>query len=96
MVLDPGQIGSRLQGLAGWTYDDTAGIRKTYRHHDFLEAIAFVNRIAPMAEESQHHPDIDIRYNKVTVTLITHDAGGVTDKDVDLARRIEQAAADHR
>ena len=54
-----------------------------------MRAIAFVNRVADAAEAANHHPDIDIRYNKVTIALTTHDEGGISDKDVALAERLE-------
>jgi len=54
-----------------------------------VRAIAFVNRVADAAEAANHHPDIDIRYNKVTIALTTHDEGGISDKDVALAERLE-------
>ncbi len=65
------------------------GIKATFTFANFLQAIAFVNQIAPLAEEANHHPDIDIRWNKVHLTLITHDAGHtITEKDYALATRI--------
>lgn len=66
-------------------------LTKTYEFEDFLEAIKFVNSVAVIAEEQQHHPDIDIRYNKVTVSITTHDQENtVTDKDYELAKHIEK------
>jgi len=70
----------RLSSLNGWTLDGDA-IRKQYTFEDFLEAIAFVNRLAPEAEKADHHPDILINYKRVTLTYTTHDAGGLTEKD---------------
>ena len=70
----------RIKGLDGWTLDGDA-IRKQYTFKDFLEAIAFVNRLAPEAEKADHHPDILINYKRVTLTYSTHDAGGLTEKD---------------
>ena len=61
----------------------------TYQFKDFPAAIKFVNAVAKIAEQAWHHPDIDIRWNKVTLTLTTHDAGGLTDKDFKLARRLD-------
>jgi 4a-hydroxytetrahydrobiopterin dehydratase len=58
----------------------------------FPAAIDFVNTVAGLAEEANHHPDLDIRYNKVRVGLVTHSAGGITDKDLEMARRIETAS----
>jgi 4a-hydroxytetrahydrobiopterin dehydratase len=70
----------RLASLSGWTLDGDA-IRKQYTFEDFLQAIAFVNRIAPEAEQADHHPDILINYKRVTLTYSTHDEGGLTEKD---------------
>jgi len=69
-----------------------AHISRTFEFKDFPSAIAFVQRVAEVAERSWHHPDIDVRWNKVTLTLTTHDAGGLTKKDFALARRIEALA----
>jgi 4a-hydroxytetrahydrobiopterin dehydratase len=68
-------------------------ITRTFQFDDFVQSMAFVNRIAEMAEKAQHHPDILIRWNKVTLTLSTHDAGGITEKDFDLAASVDFAAA---
>jgi 4a-hydroxytetrahydrobiopterin dehydratase len=70
----------RLAALSGWTLDGDA-IRKQYTFKDFLEAIAFVNRLAPHAEAADHHPDILVNYKRVTLTWSTHSEGGLTDKD---------------
>ena len=64
-------------------------IVRTYQFKDFPAAIKFVNAVAELAEQAWHHPDIDIRWNKVTLTLTTHDAGGLTEKDFDLARKFD-------
>lgn len=68
-------------------------IERTYEFESFLPAIAFVNRVADLAEEMDHHPDLDIRYNKVRVGLATHSAGGITELDTTLAEKIDQAAS---
>ena len=65
-------------------------LTRTYQFKDFPKAIRFVNAVARLAEKAWHHPDIDIRWNKVTLTLTTHDAGGLTEKDFDLARRFDR------
>jgi 4a-hydroxytetrahydrobiopterin dehydratase len=70
----------RVKSLNGWTLDGDA-IRKQFTFKDFLEAIAFVNRLAPEAERADHHPDILINYKRVTLTYSTHSEGGLTDKD---------------
>jgi 4a-hydroxytetrahydrobiopterin dehydratase len=77
-------IAARLETCPEWAQSGES-LTRTYGFDDFREAIAFVGRIADLAEEHQHHPDIMIRYNKVTLTLSTHDAGGLTEKDFALA-----------
>ena len=82
------EIQRALGGLAGWTRrGDT--LTKTFSFDRFPDGIAFVDRVAKIAEDMTHHPDIDIRYTKVAMTLSTHDAGGITQSDLDLAGRIE-------
>ena len=78
----------RLQTLNGWTLT-AEGIRKQYVLKDFKTAVNLVNRVADLAEEANHHPDILINYKRVTLTLITHDSGGITEKDFELAARID-------
>ena len=78
-------IDARLTGLPDWARNGDA-LQRTFRFDDFGGAMAFVNRVAGLAEDHQHHPDIMIRYNKVTLTVTTHDASGLTDKDFSLAR----------
>lgn len=83
------EIQRALGGLPGWSRrGDT--LTKTYTFDKFAEGIGFVDRVARVADEMDHHPDIDIRYTKVTMTLSTHDAGGITQSDLTLASRIEQ------
>jgi 4a-hydroxytetrahydrobiopterin dehydratase len=77
----------RLNGLPGWSID-SGELRKTFSFKDFREALAFVNRVGEAAESAGHHPDIDIRYSRVQLSLVTHDAGGLTAKDFDLASGI--------
>ena len=88
-TLNEDQIESALQGLSDWTYQDGAIVR-TFRFADFVHAVDFVEHLAEVAEERRHHPDIDIRYNKVTLRLSSHDAGGITQRDVDLAAALER------
>jgi 4a-hydroxytetrahydrobiopterin dehydratase len=84
------EIQRALGGLAGWTRrGDT--LTKTFNFERFPDGIAFVGRVAKIAEDMNHHPDIDIRYTKVAMTLSTHDAGGITQSDLDLAGRIDSA-----
>jgi 4a-hydroxytetrahydrobiopterin dehydratase len=84
------EIQRALGGLAGWSRRGDA-LMKTYTFDRFANGIAFVDRVARVADEMDHHPDIDIRYTKVTMSLSTHDAGGITQNDLDLAHRFEQA-----
>ncbi|MGA8723864.1 MAG: 4a-hydroxytetrahydrobiopterin dehydratase [Acidimicrobiales bacterium] len=67
-------------------------LTRTVAAPTFVDAILLVDRVAELAESANHHPDIDIRYNKVTFALVTHDAGGITQSDVDLAAAIDEAA----
>jgi 4a-hydroxytetrahydrobiopterin dehydratase len=92
MALTAGEVQTALTELPGWA-GDAMTIRKTYSFADFVSAIAFVDRVAVLAERAQHHPDIDIRYSRITLALSTHDEGGVTRKDIDLARQLDSAAA---
>jgi 4a-hydroxytetrahydrobiopterin dehydratase len=87
--LDEAGIAAALRQTPGW---ERAGaeITRTYRFRDFREALAFVNRVGELAERAAHHPDIDIRYHTVTLALTTHDAGGLTANDFDLARSIDR------
>ena len=75
--------------LPGWSVDGDA-IRRTYQFANFIEAMAFVTKVAILSEKANHHPDIDIRWNRVSLLLTTHDAGGLTDKDADLASAIDR------
>jgi 4a-hydroxytetrahydrobiopterin dehydratase len=79
----------KLEALSGWTLKGNA-IGKEYRLSSFLPAIQFVQRVAELAEAAQHHPDIVINYNLVALTLSTHSQGGVTEKDIELAGKIEK------
>ncbi|MEA5600835.1 4a-hydroxytetrahydrobiopterin dehydratase [Nostoc sp. UHCC 0252] len=75
--------------LSGWTVEDTKlHITRTFK--DFIQAIEFVNKLVKPAESAGHHPDIEISYNKVKITLTTHDAGGLTQADFDVAQAISQ------
>ena len=86
------EIQRALGRLSGWSRrGDT--LVKTYTFGSFADGIAFVNRVAKAADKMDHHPDIDIRYTKVTFTLSTHDAGGVTESDLSLAQEIEKSAS---
>ncbi len=86
--LDRDEIERRLSGLDGWLLDDGA-IVKRFRCGDFAGSVELVNRAAPIAEEMNHHPDLAISWDKVTVTISTHSEGGLTAADFELARRID-------
>ena len=91
-TLTEDQVQTRLDAEAPEWSEAGGSIQRTYQFDDFVQAIAFLNKVADAAEAAQHHPDILIRYNKVTLTLTTHDAGGITDNDFSLARRADSAA----
>ncbi|HVM40797.1 MAG TPA: 4a-hydroxytetrahydrobiopterin dehydratase [Acidimicrobiia bacterium] len=77
----------------GWAREGDA-IRREYDFDGFPAAVRFVNRVADAAEAANHHPDIDIRYNRVALTLSTHSEGGITEKDLALASEADRLAAD--
>ncbi|AFZ07427.1 pterin-4-alpha-carbinolamine dehydratase [Oscillatoria nigro-viridis PCC 7112] len=81
------EIQERASQLSGWTVEGKQ-LRSTRLFKDFIEAIAFVNKLVASSEAAAHHPDIEISYNKVTLNLTTHDAGGLTEKDFALAQEI--------
>jgi 4a-hydroxytetrahydrobiopterin dehydratase len=85
------EIRRGLSELPGWTRKGEA-LSKTYSFARFADGIRFVNEVAKVADEMNHHPDIDVRYTDVTFSLSSHDAGGITQRDLALARSIEQAA----
>ena len=90
-ALSDDEIETRLSDLPGWERDGTA-IRRTYKFDDFQGSVDFVNRITPAAEEMNHHPDLEISWSKVTVSLSTHSEGGITESDFELARKIDEKA----
>ena len=85
------EIEQRLSELSGWQRDGDA-IRRAFKLDDFKGSVDFVNRLTPEAEEMNHHPDLAISWNEVTVTISTHSEGGLTANDFELARRIEKVA----
>lgn len=87
LLSDP-EIEQRLAELPGWRRSGQA-LQRTYRFGDFRAAMAFANRVAGIAEAQNHHPDMLVRYHEVTLTLSTHDAGGLTERDFRLARQID-------
>ena len=90
--LSESEISDQLSKNPEWA-EVNGEITRTFLFDDFVASIAFVNSVAGYAETAQHHPDILIRYNKVTLTVSTHDAGGITQKDFDLASEVESFAA---
>jgi 4a-hydroxytetrahydrobiopterin dehydratase len=83
-VLSHAEIASHLSTRPGWQVERGELVR-TFHFETFPDAISFVNKVAAMAEEANHHPDIDIRYNRVRLALVSHDAGGLTAKDFAVA-----------
>ena len=90
-VLSEDEIEQKLGALHGWTLTPQ-GIQKRYEMGNFRSVMNLVNRVANLAEEINHHPDIFVNYDKVTFTLTTHDSGGITERDFKLAERIEAIA----
>lgn len=86
-------IQRELGTLNGWARRGGA-IVKTYQFRSFPEGIAFIGRVAELAETAGHHPDIDIRYTKIICSLSTHDSGGITQKDLDMARAMDSVVED--
>jgi 4a-hydroxytetrahydrobiopterin dehydratase len=88
-ALSQPEIASHLSALSAWQIQ-TGVLTRTFQFEDFRSAMRFVNAVAELAESAGHHPDIDIRYNKVRLGLVTHDAGGITEKDFDLAKNADR------
>lgn len=84
-LLTEQQLADELETLNGWEHQDKE-ITRTFEFEDFNEALGFVTRVGLKAERMFHHPDIDIRWNKVTLTLSTHSEGGLTDMDIAMAK----------
>jgi 4a-hydroxytetrahydrobiopterin dehydratase len=87
--LSSAEVASRLSAVPNWKVLSGELVR-TFQFKDFRAAMAFVNQVADLAEDAGHHPDIDIRYNKVRLALVTHDAGGITGKDFELAAKADK------
>ncbi|HMS20998.1 4a-hydroxytetrahydrobiopterin dehydratase [uncultured Sphingorhabdus sp.] len=88
--LDTGEREAALVGLTDWSYDSEArGIRRTFRFSDFAEAFGFMSRVAILAEKADHHPEWFNVYNRVEILLTTHDAGGLSERDISLATAID-------
>ncbi len=91
-TLDRQQVTEALKGLPAWSFSE-GRLRKTFQFSSFREAVSFLVRVAFEAEDLDHHPEIRNVYNRVDISLTTHDAGDrVTEKDIELARRIEHFA----
>jgi 4a-hydroxytetrahydrobiopterin dehydratase len=86
-VFSPDDIQKNLTEVPEWHFED-GEIARSFEFGDFREAMSFVNSVALIAERAGHHPDIDIRYNKVRLVLSSHDAGGITEKDFAVAKEI--------
>ena len=89
MPLSESEIAAALASLPGWKAVDKT-IERSFKFPDFIAALAFVNRIADAAEKANHHPDIAIHYNQVTLSLWSHDSGGVTKRDLKMAATINE------
>jgi 4a-hydroxytetrahydrobiopterin dehydratase len=87
-LLDQDDIDAALKKFPDWEQEKDALVR-VVEFEEFMEGVDFVNDLAEIADEAQHHPDILIQYHKVTLTLTTHDAGGITEADLELAQRID-------
>jgi 4a-hydroxytetrahydrobiopterin dehydratase len=92
-VLSDDQVDAAAATLNGWARADGA-LRRSVTFDSFLDGIDAVRRVAEAAERADHHPDIDIRWRTVTLALVTHSEGGITDKDVQLARDFDQILGD--
>ena len=87
-LIKPGELKERLKKIPEWELEKKH-IERTFEFDDFADAIDFVNAVSEVAEEEEHHPDIDIRYNKVKLLLSTHSKGGLTELNFSLAERID-------
>jgi 4a-hydroxytetrahydrobiopterin dehydratase len=88
-LLTTPEIAVRLSALPAWKVEN-GELARTFQFDDFPAALRFVNQVADLAEQANHHPDIDIRYNRVRLALVTHSAGGLTEKDFNLADSIDK------
>ena len=87
-VLSSREVEDRIKDLEGWEVSGNE-IRKVYKMKNFIDSIGFVNKVAILAEKADHHPDILIKYSKVSISLSTHSEGGITEKDFNLAAQVE-------
>lgn len=90
-ALSQPEVDARLSSLPAW-HIEKGELTRIFIHENFRAALKFVNQVGELAEQAGHHPDIDIRYNKVRLGLVTHDAGGLTKKDFDLAAAVDKLA----
>jgi 4a-hydroxytetrahydrobiopterin dehydratase len=90
--LDEDALQEAVAGLPEWKLEAGELVREL-KFQDFQQAMEFVNRVAEAAEAAGHHPDIDIRYNRVRLALVTHDSGGITHSDVEMAAKLDETAA---
>jgi len=90
-LLSDEEIERRLEGVDGWARSGGA-ITKAFDRGDFKGSVDFVNRLTPAAEEMNHHPDLEISWSKVTVSITNHSAGGLTENDFELAQKIDSLA----
>jgi 4a-hydroxytetrahydrobiopterin dehydratase len=88
-TLSAQEVASLLGALPEWRIEK-GELTRTFTFQDFVAALAFVNRVGEQAEAAGHHPDIDIRYNRVRLGLVSHDAGGLTAKDFELASAVNK------
>lgn len=93
MRLTPQEVQEKLQAFTGWTYRENA-LNKTYGFVAYPKVIEFVNKVAMVAEKLQHHPDMLVQHGTVSISTTTHDAGGITPKDFDLIKILEQLAVE--
>ncbi|MBU6362783.1 MAG: 4a-hydroxytetrahydrobiopterin dehydratase [Acidobacteria bacterium] len=91
-LLDDDDISTALALLPGWGIEDGMLVKEYVFPEGFMAAIAFVDRVAVAAEDADHHPDIDIRWNRVRIAVVTHDEGGITGKDTGLAAECDRLA----
>lgn len=94
-MLSEQEIRALIETLTGWERADVGGkpgISKTFQRANFMDGLSFVTRLAELAEKANHHPDVVLTYPRVTVSLTTHDAGGLTEKDFGLAKQIDEVA----
>jgi 4a-hydroxytetrahydrobiopterin dehydratase len=87
--LSPSDIKTHLEDVPDWSHQGNAIVR-TFTLGNFVESVEFVNQLTELAEDANHHPDVDIRWNKVTLSLSTHSKGGLTKADFDLAMQIDE------